>query len=124
MEVVGTGYEFAHNDDYDRTAHHYGNGRRHPDLRRRDRPTSWTKFVKKINPDLIGSGIKEKYQSSRRWASRSGQMHSWDYSGPYHGYDGFAIFARDMDMTLNSIRCWKEMKAPWLRPSQPESQAA
>nr|VUD34059.1 nitrogenase (molybdenum-iron) subunit alpha [Raoultella sp. NCTC 9187] len=20
------------------------------------------------------------------------QMHSWDYSGPYHGYDGFAIF--------------------------------
>ena len=24
-------------------------------------------------------------------------MHSWDYSGPYHGYDGFAIFARDMD---------------------------
>jgi nitrogenase molybdenum-iron protein alpha chain len=29
-------------------------------------------------------------------------MHSWDYSGPYHGYDGFAIFARDMDMTQQS----------------------
>ena len=30
------------------------------------------------------------------------QMHTWDYSGPYHGYDGFAIFARDMDMAINS----------------------
>ena len=27
MEVIGTGYEFAHNDDYDRTQR---NGRRHP----------------------------------------------------------------------------------------------
>ena len=34
------------------------------------------------------------------------QMHSWDYSGPYHGYDGFAIFARDMDMAINSP-VWK-----------------
>jgi|GEM_PF-6869383 len=42
------------------------------------------------------------------------QMHSWDYSGPYHGYDGFAIFARDMDMTINNP-CWKELQAPWLR---------
>jgi nitrogenase molybdenum-iron protein alpha chain len=40
------------------------------------------------------------------------QMHSWDYSGPYHGYDGFAIFARDMDMTLNNP-CWKQVQVPW-----------
>jgi nitrogenase molybdenum-iron protein alpha chain len=40
-------------------------------------------------------------------------MHSWDYSGPYHGYDGFAIFARDMDMAINSPT-WSGMKAPWL----------
>jgi nitrogenase molybdenum-iron protein alpha chain len=40
------------------------------------------------------------------------QMHSWDYSGPYHGYDGFAIFARDMDMAINSP-VWKMAKAPW-----------
>ena len=37
---------------------------------------------------------------------------SWDYSGPYHGYDGFAIFARDMDMTINNP-CWKSISAPW-----------
>ena len=33
---------------------------------------------------------------------------------PYHGYDGFAIFARGMDMTLNNP-CWAKVKAPWLK---------
>jgi nitrogenase molybdenum-iron protein alpha chain len=40
------------------------------------------------------------------------QMHSWDYSGPYHGYDGFAIFAQDMDLAINSP-VWAHSKAPW-----------
>ena len=40
------------------------------------------------------------------------QMHSWDYSGPYHGFDGFAIFARDIDMAVNSP-VWAATKAPW-----------
>jgi nitrogenase molybdenum-iron protein alpha chain len=44
------------------------------------------------------------------------QMHSWDYSGPYHGYDGFAIFAKDMDLTINNP-CWSMIKAPWLQPA-------
>jgi nitrogenase molybdenum-iron protein alpha chain len=43
------------------------------------------------------------------------QLHSWDYSGPYHGYDGFAIFARDMDMTINNP-CWNNLHAPWKKP--------
>ncbi|MBI5328357.1 MAG: nitrogenase molybdenum-iron protein alpha chain, partial [Deltaproteobacteria bacterium] len=40
------------------------------------------------------------------------QMHSWDYSGPYHGWNGFSIFARDMDMAINSPT-WGLVKAPW-----------
>ena len=40
------------------------------------------------------------------------QMHSWDYSGPYHGYDGFAIFARDMDIALSSP-VWSKLTPPW-----------
>jgi nitrogenase molybdenum-iron protein alpha chain len=44
------------------------------------------------------------------------QMHSWDYSGPYHGYDGFAIFARDMDMAISS------RSGAW--PSRPWKKAA
>jgi len=68
-------------------------------------------FVKKIKPDLIGSGIKEKYIFQKMGVPFR-QMHSWDYSGPYHGYDGFAIFARDMDMTINNP-CWNKIQAPW-----------
>jgi len=40
------------------------------------------------------------------------QMHNWDYSGPYHGHDGFAIFARDMDMAISSP-IWGLTQAPW-----------
>ena len=63
------------------------------------------KFVEKVQPDLVGSGIKEKYVFQKMGVPFR-QMHSWDYSGPYHGYDGFAIFARDMDMAINSP-IWK-----------------
>jgi nitrogenase molybdenum-iron protein alpha chain len=108
MEVVGTGYEFGHNDDYDRTIKEMGNA-----TLLYDDVTGYEfeEFVKKIQPDLIGSGIKEKY-IFQKMGIPFRQMHSWDYSGPYHGYDGFAIFARDMDMTLNNP-CWKNIKAPW-----------
>jgi nitrogenase molybdenum-iron protein alpha chain len=68
-------------------------------------------FVDKIRPDLVGSGVKEKYIFQKMGVPFR-QMHSWDYSGPYHGYDGFAIFARDMDMAINSP-VWNMTKAPW-----------
>jgi nitrogenase molybdenum-iron protein alpha chain len=101
MEVVGTGYEFAHNDDYDRTMKEMGDS-----TLLYDDVTGYEleEFVKKVKPDLIGSGIKEKY-IFQKMGMPFRQMHSWDYSGPYHGYDGFAIFARDMDMTVNNP-CW------------------
>jgi len=109
MEVVGTGYEFGHNDDYDRTIKEMGNATLiYDDVTGYE----FEEFVKKIKPDLIGSGIKEKY-IFQKMGIPFRQMHSWDYSGPYHGYDGFAIFARDMDMAINSPT-WSGMKAPWL----------
>lgn len=98
MEIIGTGYEFGHNDDYDRTL---------PDLKKGtllfDDASNYEleAFVKALKPDLIGSGIKEKYIFQKMGVPFR-QMHSWDYSGPYHGDDGFAIFARDMDMTINN----------------------
>ncbi len=108
MEVVGTGYEFAHNDDYDRTIKEMGDSTLiYDDVTGYE----FEEFVKKIKPDLIGSGIKEKY-IFQKMGIPFRQMHSWDYSGPYHGYDGFAIFARDMDMTLNNP-CWGKLQAPW-----------
>ena len=108
MEVIGTGYEFGHNDDYDRTM---------PEVKEGtliyDDASGYEleKFVKALKPDLVGSGVKEKYIFQKMGVPFR-QMHSWDYSGPYHGYDGFAIFARDMDMTLNNP-CWSQLTAPW-----------
>jgi nitrogenase molybdenum-iron protein alpha chain len=108
MEIVGAGYEFAHNDDYDRTIKEMGDA-----TLLYDDVTGYEleEFVKRVRPDLVGSGIKEKY-IFQKMGIPFRQMHSWDYSGPYHGYDGFAIFARDMDMTLNNP-CWDKLQAPW-----------
>ncbi|MGF1615261.1 MAG: nitrogenase molybdenum-iron protein alpha chain [Gammaproteobacteria bacterium] len=114
MEVIGAGYEFAHNDDYDRTLKEMGAA-----TLLFDDVTAYEfeEFAKRLRPDLIGSGIKEKY-IFQKMGIPFRQMHSWDYSGPYHGYDGFAIFARDMDMTINNP-CWGKLDAPWRRAVSP-----
>ena len=108
MEVVGTGYEFGHNDDYQRTTHDIKDGTLiYDDVTAYE----FEKFVEKLRPDLVGAGIKEKYVFQKMGVPFR-QMHSWDYSGPYHGYDGFAVFARDMDMAINAP-VWNLAKAPW-----------
>jgi nitrogenase molybdenum-iron protein alpha chain len=108
MEVIGTGYEFGHGDDYQRTTHYTD-----PGTLIYDDVTAYEfeEFARKLKPDLIAAGIKEKYVF-QKMALPFRQMHSWDYSGPYHGYDGFAIFARDMDLALNSPT-WGLVNAPW-----------
>lgn len=108
MQLVATGYEFGHGDDYKRTTHYVENGTLiYDDVSAYE----FEQFVKELKPDLIASGIKEKYVF-QKMALPFRQMHSWDYSGPYHGYDGFAIFARDMDLALNSPT-WGLIGAPW-----------
>ena len=119
MEVVGTGYEFGHNDDYDRTLKEMGEATLiYDDVTGYE----FEEFVKRVKPDLIGSGVKEKYIFQKMGVPFR-QMHSWDYSGPYHGYDGFAIFARDMDMTINNP-CWKKLPPPWKTSGQALAKAA
>ncbi|MGA2451154.1 MAG: nitrogenase molybdenum-iron protein alpha chain [Polyangiaceae bacterium] len=108
MQIVGTGYEFGHGDDYERTGHYVKEGTLiYDDL------TAYEleKFVERVRPDLVGSGIKEKY-AIQKMGIPFRQMHSWDYSGPYHGYDGFSIFARDMDLAINNP-VWGLFAAPW-----------
>ena len=108
MEIVGTGYEFGHNDDYQRTTQYVKDGTLiYDDVN----SFEFEKFVEKVQPDLVGSGIKEKYIFQKMGVPFR-QMHSWDYSGPYHGYDGFAVFARDMDMAINAP-VWRMTKAPF-----------
>ena len=108
MEVIGTGYEFAHDDDYKRTKDEiFRSTVIYDDVNEYELEA----FVKALQPDLVASGIKEKYVFQKMGLPYR-QMHSWDYSGPYHGYDGFAIFAQDMDLAINSP-VWAHTKAPW-----------
>ncbi|MCA8908874.1 MAG: nitrogenase molybdenum-iron protein alpha chain [Rhodospirillaceae bacterium] len=108
MEVVGTGYEFAHGDDYKRTGGYVKDGTLiYDDITGYE----MEKFIERKRPDLVGSGIKEKYPVQKMGIPFR-QMHSWDYSGPYHAYDGFAIFARDMDLAINNP-VWGLFDAPW-----------
>lgn len=108
MEVVGTGYEFAHKDDYQRTYKELKEGAVIYD----DPGAIDLEFLaEKLDIDLMGAGIKEKYVYHKLGIPFR-QMHSWDYSGPYHGFDGFKIFARDIDMAINSPT-WNLVEAPF-----------
>ncbi len=69
------------NDDYQRTTHYVKDGTLiYDDVT----GFEFEKFVEKIQPDLVGSGIKEKYVFQKMGVPFR-QMLSWDYSGPYHG---------------------------------------
>jgi nitrogenase molybdenum-iron protein alpha chain len=108
MEVVGSGYEFAHSDDYDRTAKEMPDATViYDDVNEYE----FEQFAHVLRPDLVGSGIKEKYPFHKMGIPFR-QMHSWDYSGPYEGYLGFPVFARDVDMAVNSPT-WKYVKSPF-----------
>ncbi len=108
MEVIGSGYEFGHSDDYIRTYPMLKDG-----VVIYDDVTHYEfeELVKRMKPDLVASGIKEKYVFQKMGLPFR-QMHSWDYSGPYHGWKGFSIFARDMDMAINSP-AWNLVNMPW-----------
>lgn len=68
-------------------------------------------FMKILKPDVLCSGIKEKYVSHK--AGRfSKQLHSYDYSGPYAGFVGAVIFARDIAMGFTTP-AWKMVIPPW-----------
>ncbi len=69
------------------------------------------RLVREMEIDLFCSGIKDKYVFQKMHIP-SRQMHSYDYSGPYTGFEGFVNFARDMDMAINSPT-WKFVTPPW-----------
>ena len=78
MKMIGTGYEFAHNDDYKRTAGYIENGTIvYDDVTAYE----FEEFIKALKPDLVASGVKEKYVFQKMGLPFR-QMHSWDYSEP------------------------------------------
>jgi len=57
--------------------------------------------IRELQPDVFCSGIKDKYVVEKMGVP-SRQLHSYDYSGPYTGFDGALIFARDIDMAVST----------------------
>lgn len=68
-------------------------------------------LIERFKPDIIGSGIKDKYVIEK-FGIPSKQLHSYDYGGPFAGFQGAVNFAKDIDLRVNGP-AWKYIKAPW-----------
>lgn len=68
-------------------------------------------FIKLLNPDMFFSGVKEKYML-QKMGVLSRQLHSYDYTGPYAGFKGALIFARELAAGVYTP-AWKYVTPPW-----------
>jgi len=69
------------------------------------------KLIEIYKPDIFCAGIKEKYVVQKMGVPLK-QLHSYDYGGPYTGFEGAINFYRDIDRMVNNP-VWKLIKAPW-----------
>jgi nitrogenase molybdenum-iron protein alpha chain len=74
------------------------------------------KLIEIYKPDIIGSGIKDKYVIEKMGVPCK-QLHSYDYSGPYAAFTGAANFYREVDRLLTS-KVWKFITPPWEKDPQ------
>lgn len=68
-------------------------------------------LIRELKPDVFCSGIKDKYVVEKMGVP-SRQLHSYDYSGPYTGFDGALTFARDIDMAVSTPTI-RHITPPW-----------
>jgi nitrogenase molybdenum-iron protein alpha chain len=80
------------------------------------------KLIEHYHPDVFCAGIKEKYVVQKMGIPLK-QLHSYDYGGPYAGFEGAINFYKDIDMIV-SASIWKYIKAPWLAEPVIEAQYA
>jgi nitrogenase molybdenum-iron protein alpha chain len=69
------------------------------------------KLIELYKPDIFCAGIKEKYVVQKMGVPLK-QLHSYDYGGPYTGFEGAVNFYKDIDRMVNNP-VWKLIKAPW-----------
>ncbi|MFZ1986572.1 MAG: nitrogenase molybdenum-iron protein alpha chain [Desulfatitalea sp.] len=69
------------------------------------------KMIALFKPDIFCAGIKEKYVIQKHGIPLK-QLHSYDYGGPYAGFQGAINFYEEIDRMVNS-RVWGYLKAPW-----------
>jgi nitrogenase molybdenum-iron protein alpha chain len=68
-------------------------------------------LIEKYHPDIFCAGVKEKYVV-QKYGIPMKQLHSYDYSGPYAGFQGAINFYKDIDRMINT-KVWGLVKAPW-----------
>jgi nitrogenase molybdenum-iron protein alpha chain len=69
------------------------------------------RIIERMKPDIFCAGVKEKYVV-QKYGIPMKQLHSYDYSGPYAGFDGAINFYKEIDRMVNT-RVWSLVKAPW-----------
>ncbi|MCU4164685.1 nitrogenase molybdenum-iron protein alpha chain [Carboxylicivirga caseinilyticus] len=74
------------------------------------------KLIEFYKPDMFCAGIKEKYVVQKLGVPLK-QLHSYDYGGPYAGFEGAINFYNEMERMLGTD-IWKMVDAPW--KSEPE----
>nr|WP_319398131.1 nitrogenase molybdenum-iron protein alpha chain [uncultured Carboxylicivirga sp.] len=74
------------------------------------------KLIEFYKPDMFCAGIKEKYVV-QKYGVPLKQLHSYDYGGPYAGFEGAVNFYKEMERMLGTD-IWKLVDAPW--KSEPE----
>ncbi len=78
------------------------------------------KLIERFKPDIICAGIKEKYVVQKQGIPMK-QLHSYDYMGPFAGFEGAINFYREIDRLVHS-KVFPLTKAPW--ESSPELSAS
>ncbi|MBN2656132.1 MAG: nitrogenase molybdenum-iron protein alpha chain [Spirochaetales bacterium] len=73
------------------------------------------KLVEVYKPDVFCAGIKEKYAVQKMGIPLK-QLHSYDYGGPYAGFDGAVNFYKEIERMVNT-NVWGLIKAPWSNQS-------
>jgi len=68
-------------------------------------------LIEKLKPAIFGAGIKEKYVIQKSGVPLK-QLHSYDYSGPYAGFQGAINFYEEIARMVSATP-WSLMKAPW-----------
>jgi len=69
------------------------------------------KIIEMMKPDIFCAGIKEKYAVQKMGIPLK-QLHSYDYGGPYAGFEGAINFFLEMERMLTTD-IWNMIDAPW-----------
>ena len=69
------------------------------------------KLIEFYKPDIFCAGIKEKYVVQKSGIPLK-QLHSYDYGGPYAGFEGAKNFYVEIDRMVNT-KIWQLITPPW-----------